>query len=785
MKWARKPVNILISILVLTVLWVITGIIILPNPLFTDSYSTVVFDRNEQLLGAKLADDAQWRFSYEDSIPEKFKLSILSYEDRHFYYHPGINLISIVNAFIDNIKAGKVVRGGSTISMQVIRLARKGRSRTLKEKFIESLMAIGLEIIYTKDEILNFYCSHAPFGGNIVGLGAASWRYFGRPNYDLSWAEAATLAVLPNSPSLIHPGRNRDKLKLKRNALLKRLYKLEHIDSLQYQLALLEEIPEKTKPLPYIAPHLTELFSRSNNGELVSSTIDQYIQEMVNSIIRQHSNALNNNGINNASILVVNSKNKEVLAYVGNIQSDGQLKVKNKYNDMVMAKRSTGSILKPFLYAAMLDDGIILPNSLIRDIPSYFANYHPVNYNNKFQGSVPASQALSKSLNVPAVYMLQEYGIGRFLHFLEKTGFKTFNKSPDHYGLSLILGGGEASLFELVNAYTGMANTLFSYDENYGRYPVNSYDKLILNLKDTTVKDNSENIPLKASSIWLTYEALKKVSRPETETGWENFVSSQNIAWKTGTSHGFKDAWAIGTTADYVIGVWVGNADGEGRNGLTGTKTAAPIMFDIFNNLNLQSKFYPPYDELTEVEVCTQSGNLASINCPEKENILVGLNTATVKHCTYHKLIFTDMVEEFRLSQQCADISELKPVKWFVLPPVQEHYFMMKHPSYKSLPPFAPGCGQDMENDKMEFIYPVDNSMIYVAVDENKKQKEIVFEISHHYPETNIYWHLDKQLIGITRNNHQLPFIPDVGTHILTVVDGEGTSLSVIFEVLK
>ena len=779
-----KVTAILISAMVFTI---IVSMLVLPNELFTSDYSTVVFDRNDRLLGAKLADDGQWRFKPSDSVPRRFKTAILAFEDKYFYSHPGINPISIVAALIDNIKAGKVVRGGSTISMQVLRMSRKGKARTILQKLIESYLTIGLEARYSKDSILNIYCSNAPFGGNIVGLNAASWRYFGHADHELSWAEAATLAVLPNSPSMIHPGRNRDELKEKRNKLLLRLFTLNNIDSTQYQLALLEDIPEKPLALPYIAPHLVEYFSKVVHGKIIRTTIDYELQLNVTQIIGHHTEALLQNGINNAAVLVVSPLNKEVLAYIGNISSGSEFMVRGQYNDMIKANRSTGSILKPLLYAAMQGEGIILPNSLVRDIPSYFNDYHPENYNNEFQGAVPASKALSQSLNVPAVYMLQEYGIPRFLNLLKKLGFSSFNNSPDHYGLSLILGGGEASLFELVNTYAGMAATLLSYDKNYGEYPANAYSKLKLILNDeqnTHIGQQSLNIPLTASSIWLTFEALKKVSRPETETGWENFRSSAKVAWKTGTSHGFKDAWAIGTTADYVVGVWAGNANGEGRSGLTGTRVAAPVMFDVFSILGSNNKFYPAYDELVEVEICTKSGNLASPNCPEKESVYVAEKGAGTKVCSYHKIIFTDEKMEYRLSQKCTSVSNLHSISWFILPPIQEFYYSTKHPGYRTLPPFAKGCGRDLDSPEIDFIYPIKNSSIYVVTDESMKQCEIVFEVSHHYPRTTIYWHLDNKLIGITNNVHQLPFIPEKGEHILTVVDENGESASVWFEVV-
>lgn len=787
MTWNRI-IKILVGFATLVTTTIVLSIIFLPNKLFTDDYSTVILDRNNNILGAKLADDEQWRFRPVDSVPQKFKTAIITFEDIYFYSHPGINPISIISALNDNIKANKIIRGGSTISMQVMRLSRAGKARTFKQKIIEIFLTIGLEIKYSKDEILNLYCSNAPFGGNIVGLNAASWRYFGHADHELSWAEAATLAVLPNAPSIIHMGRNRGKLKLKRDKLLLKLLSSKNIDSTQYLLALLEEIPGKVKPLPYIAPHLVEHIARKFKGEIIKTTIDYDMQLRVKQIAQYHTGALLQNGINNAAVLVVSPESKEVLVYLGNLSTSGHQLIMEQYNDMVMATRSSGSILKPFLYAAMNFDGLILPNSLVRDIPSYFNDYHPENYNSEFQGAVPASKALSQSLNVPAVYMLQSYGTTRFLNLLKKLGFSSLVNSASHYGLSLILGGGEVSLFELVNAYAGMAAILISYDKNYGEYPLNAYGNLKLTFNKNALSENEKNAngkPLSAASIWLTYKALKNVSRPETEIGWENYSSSKKVAWKTGTSHGFKDAWAVGTTANYVVGVWAGNANGEGRNGLTGTKVAAPIMFDIFNILETSDEFYPPYDELIEISVCKQSGNLTSLYCPEIQNILVDLVGAEAKVCTYHKTIFTDEKEEFRLSQKCTSILNLKPVAWFVLPPIQEYYYKKKHPGYKTLPPFAIGCGSDSDSHEIDFIYPVKNSIIYVATDETEQERDIIFEISHHNPSTNIYWHLDNQLIGITKNTHQLEYIPVNGIHKLTVVDENGYSASVNFTIVR
>ncbi len=750
------------------------SVILLPDDLFPQKFSTAVFDRNGILLGARLAPDEQWRFPSDGKVPDKYEKALLTYEDQHFYHHPGINVVSIFNSMIDNIQAGEIIRGGSTLSMQVVRMSRQRKGRSFVQKFVEMFLTLGLEARYSKSEILDLYASNAPMGGNVIGLKAASWRYFGHADHQLSWAEAATLAVLPNAPGLIHPGYNHDKLLEKRNMLLKALMEDGTIDTVQYRLALIEKIPGEPLPLPSVASHFVEYISRKFPGKETYTTIDYHLQCNIVEIAKWHTVRLNEKGVGNAAVLVADPANNEVLAYLGNLPDSEITSISGFYNDMVTSVRSTGSILKPFLYAAMNKDGLILPNSLVPDIPSYFDDYHPHNYNEDYQGAIPASMALSRSLNVPAVYMLQRYGISRFLELLKRMGFTSFTKSSAHYGLTLILGGGEVSLFELTGAYSGMAGTLLSYENG------SSFQNCFTGLRCVRDEERDSDFsdpPLNPGAIWLTYEALNKVKRPASEVGWENFLSAGDIAWKTGTSHGFKDAWAVGTTADYVVGVWAGNADGRGVAGLSGTKTAAPLMFDVFNSLETKNSFNKPYGDLKEVEVCAKSGMLASRFCPDKVKIDVSRAGRYSNNCKYHRLIFTDSTKQYRMSQKCVSVSELNPVVWFVLPPVQEYYYSRKHPLYKPLPSYAPGCETE-DQKSMAIVYPVEYATIYVVRDETGSKKEIVFEARHHNQNASIFWHLDNQMIGVTTGNHKIAVIPASGQHTLTLVDENGESIS-------
>jgi penicillin-binding protein 1C len=371
-KWSAKRLALAaVIILLLALFW-----FSLPSPLFDDPYATVVYDRNGRMLGARIAADGQWRFPPVDSVPAKYAACVLQFEDRHFYYHPGFNPVSLGRALWQNIRAGKVVSGGSTLTMQTIRLSRKGKSRTVGEKLVEIWLAFRLEVSFSKKSILSMYASHAPFGGNTVGLGAAAWRYFGRPPDELSWAEAAVLAVLPNAPSAMHPGRNRDELMEKRNRLLKRLADKEIIDRVTCDLACEEPLPQNPLPLPNLAPHLVGKIFKEKPGRQTSSEIDGHLQEKVLAIGKRYQQMLAANQVFNAAVLVIDLNTNEVLVYIGNT-ADEKNAAHSPDVDIIMAPRSSGSILKPFLYAAMMDAGELLPGTLLPDVPSYYSGFSP------------------------------------------------------------------------------------------------------------------------------------------------------------------------------------------------------------------------------------------------------------------------------------------------------------------------------------------------------------------------------------------------------------------------
>ncbi len=740
----------------------------LPKTLFDSSYATVIQSQDGTLLGAKIADDGQWRFPEPDSIPYKFKTCIVAFEDQHFYKHFGVNPISIWNAFRQNQKAGKVVRGGSTITQQVIRLSREGKQRTYGEKIIEAILATRLEFRYSKESILELYSSHAPFGGNVVGLEMASWRYFGVKPHQLSWAESATLAVLPNAPSLIYPGKNQKILLQKRNQLLKKLYENGAMDTLTYELSLEEPLPQKPFDLPQITPHLLERVARENKGKRINTTIDFALQERINHIAQNYYKHYKQNEIYNLAILVVDVETRDIIAYVGNSPTDF---VHKKDVDIITAPRSTGSVLKPLLYASMLDESHLLPSALVADIPTQISGYAPQNFNNTYDGAVPANRALSRSLNIPSVLMLQEYGVYNFYEKLQKYKLQNISKHPNHYGLSLILGGAESNLWDLCKTYASLTSTLNYFVQHKSKYREKEFCELNFysNQEIDFGKDSYKKNIVGAGSIYLTYKAMREVNRPEGGESWKFYDSSLPLAWKTGTSFGNRDAWAIGTTQEYVVGVWVGNATGEGRPELTGVSSAAPILFDVFSGLPRSDWFAIPYDDLEQIAICSKSGNLPTEYCQTTLQY-VPLSENEHQLCTYHKAIHLDSSETFRVNASCENPEDIIIKSWFILPPVMEWYYKSKNADYLTLPPFRRDC-QQIESYQMDFIYPKADSKIYLTKDFESQEQPIILKVAHSDPKSTLYWYLDNTYLGQTKDFHEMPIKAKTGTYYITVID--------------
>jgi penicillin-binding protein 1C len=392
-------------------------------------------------------------------------------------------------------------------------------------------------------------------------------------------------------------------------------------------------------------------------------------------------------------------------------------------------------------------------------------------------------------LNIPAVHELREYRYEKFYELLKNIGLTTLNKAPDHYGLSLVLGGAEGTLWDIAGGYASMARTLNNYFEKPGKERYNKTDfhpPTYQKNRDTEQKSElTETSWLSAAGIWLTFETLKELYRPGEETGWKQFSSTKPIAWKTGTSFGFRDGWAVGTNPEYTIGVWVGNADGEGRPGLTGTEMAAPILFDLFALLPGQPWFQQPQSELVQIEVCNRSGQRISTHCEAGNLVWVTERGLETPSCSYHKKVHLSLDKKFRVNLNCEKEERMETINWFVLPPVQEYYFKPKNLSYKPLPPHRVDCTEDGSMTVMELIYPKPEASIFIPRDLDGALGQVLFQVAHRSTNATIYWHLDGNYMGYTKRTHHMSLSGSKGPHTLTLVDDKGEILAQDFSIIS
>ncbi len=750
----------------------------LPVVRFDDPVSPVLFAADGRLLGARPAADGQWRFPPGESVPERFYEVLVRFEDKRFYAHPGVDPLAAARAVRQNLRSGRIESGASTITMQVVRLARKGRERTFWEKTKEAALALRLEARRSKRAILSLFAAHAPFGGNIVGLDAASRLYFGRAPSRLSWAEAAFLAVLPNDPGLVASAEGRARLLGKRDRLLGRLRAAGTIDDLECRLALAEAMPGRPRPAPREAPHLLDtLAARPGAASPFRSFLDGDLQRAATGIVERHGGRLLERDVRNLAAVVIDNREAAVVAYVGNFGpdrggDDGQSV------DILQSRRSTGSILKPFLYAAMVQEGGLTPVTLVADTPVRFEGFRPENFDRRFRGAVPARAALAWSLNVPAVRELREYGIPRFENLLRRWGMTTLDRPPDDYGLTLVLGGAEGKLAEIAGLYAKLAQLALNFPGG--------------GLEVRLLRDEPERpSPMRglgAAAAYLTLRALTAVNRPDEEGFWRNFSSSKWMAWKTGTSFGLRDAWAVGVTPRYTIGVWAGNADGRGVPGLTGLAAAAPVLFDLLGAVDGGGAIVRPPSGFKELRVCRDSGYLATDLCPA-DTVTVPAESRFDRMCPYHQEVHLDATGRFRVDSRCEPVDRMRHESWFVLPPVQEYFYRAEHPEYRTLPPWRADCAAGGAGERgsrvMSLVYPEPATEVYVPIGLDGEVGQVVFEAVHKESGATIHWHLDERYLASTRVFHQVAARPAPGEHRLVLVDDGGRRLERTFEVVS
>jgi penicillin-binding protein 1C len=588
--------------------------------------STAVFDEHGRLLRLTLASDQQYRlWTPLNEATQEFVDALLLHEDQHFYRHAGFNPAALARAAFSSSSGGPHM-GGSTITMQLARLMYGLNTRSVGGKLQQIVRAVQLEMCYSKREILEAHINLMPYGGNIQGVGAASLIYFDKPAARLDIAESLALVLIPQSPARRAPsGREGEELRSARQRLFARWVE-EHpraADSSQHVAMALQF--GSMRELPFSAPHFTNYVLQKAEDHSIRTTLDSRLQSLIERVLANYIRERSSTGVHNASAMLVDYRDMSVRAMIGSADFnsaaiDGQV-------NGTLAKRSPGSALKPFIYALAIDQGLIHPLTVLKDAPTSFGPYSPENFDGRFVGPITATEALARSRNVPAVALSAQLSQPNLYDFLKVAGVSHL-ASERHYGLALTLGGGEVTPEELATLYAMLANR--------GRLAPLRY------LADERNEPGPRLLSEEAS--FMTLEMLRSAPRPDDAFAQRR--SSVRVAWKTGTSWGFRDAWTAGVFGPYVLVVWVGNFDGSGNPAFVGVQTAAPLFFRIVDAIGATSKLIEPAyrqpPRLERVDVCSASGDLPNAECPQTVSTWYIPGISPIRVSQVHRRVWID-----------------------------------------------------------------------------------------------------------------------------------------------
>src|SRR5438067_3265128 len=675
---------------------------LLPKPPLLDgiSFSQSVRDRNGNLLRLTLTSDQKFRIwtRLRDISPELIDAT-LRYEDKYFARHPGVNPIALLRSGMGLLR-GETRPGASTITMQLARLRFHLQTRTPTGKLIQIVRALELERHYSKSKILEAYLNLAPYGRNIEGIGAASEIYFGKTAAHLTRPESISLSVIPQSPTRRALYANRDNRSL--NAAQENWYDRAKVD-LQFSARQFSARAETERE--FLAPHFVQQVLATEKGrDGVITTLDLQKQQLIERRIADYIRGNRNRGIQNAAALLVDVRTMDVLAQVGsagffNAQIQGQV-------DGTRSPRSPGSTLKPFIYALALDQGLIHPLSILSDAPRSFGDYNPENFDREFLGPIRATDALARSRNLPAVELASNLAHPTLYEFLRGAGI-ALPRSESLYGLALPLGGAEIKMEDLVRLYATLANNgeLLPLRRTRSKTDIVEQSANLTGLTGQVSKTpNCDRARAAAKRIlspeaaFLTLEMLN-VPRPEI-----NYADSSNLApvfWKTGTSHGFHDAWSIAVFNHYVLAVWIGNFDGRPNPAFVGRAAAAPLLFQIIDSLRaswperIEPHLPPPGANLKRVEFCAVSGDLPEAHCPHRIEGWFIPGISPINTCDVHQEVLVDVATGLRVPiddgtrQLRRDVYEFWPSDLLRL-------FERAGVARRLRPPFLPGTESDL-----------------------------------------------------------------------------------------
>lgn len=721
------------------------------------AYSPVITAADGSVIHAFLSRDDKWRMQLQaDEVNPSLKKAILLKEDRYFYYHPGVNPLALARALVTNLTRGKITSGASTITMQVARLLYP-RERTIINKGTELFRALQLEWYYSKAEILRLYLNLVPFGGNIEGVKAAAVLYFQQSPQELSLAQAITLTVIPNKPSSLRIGRQNARIVAFRDKWL-RYFKAENaFPAKDIADALAEPLVAARGEAPHVAPHLAyRLLQKSPRQVIIQTTLNRRVQEKVAQLTYNYQRLLRQKNIRNAAVIVVNNQTRAVEAYLGSAdftdaENNGQV-------DGVRAVRSPGSTLKPLLYAAAFDAGLITPRTVISDVPVDYAGYRPENYFGNYNGNVTIEYALATSLNIPAVKILDQLGVPAFVQKLKQAEFKQIAQDGDQLGLSLILGGCGVKLEELTAQYAAFANQ-------------GQYAPLRWRLADEHSPPRSLVSP---TAAYMVNQILTQLQRPDLPHNAQNSLHLPKIAWKTGTSYGRKDAWSIGYNTRYTVGVWVGNFSGEGVPELNGTDSATPLLFDIFNTIdyNAPGEAVAAPRGLAQRSVCLVSGQPANNFCPDRvlDTYLPGISP--VAKCEHLKQVLVATDKKYAYCPVCLPESHYVPQWYPNYAPELLAFYDAEHIPYAKIPPHNPACRRIFQESAPVIASPA-AGMEYLL--ERREKQQLLLNCHAHNEVKQVYWYLNDQLLRAAAANEQLFFTPDkAGPYKISCLDDQG-----------
>ncbi|MEM6297437.1 MAG: penicillin-binding protein 1C [Bacteroidota bacterium] len=728
------------------------------------SYSPLVYAEDGTLLNGFLSEDDKWRMYTDlEEISPTLRKAIIQKEDRYFYYHFGINPVSVTRAFWNNLSSGRRTSGASTITMQVTRLL-EPKARTYPNKFLEMFRAFQLEWHYSKDELLQLYLNLVPYGGNIEGVKSASWLYFQRMPEQLSLAQVVTLSIIPNRPTSWGLGKNTEALQEARNRWLKKLGEEGIFSESEVADALTEPLDARFVPVPDVAPHLSRrLVQNHPQKKHIRTTLSPETQDQTARLTKDFSRRVRRLGIYNAAVLVVDNQTGKVRAYVGSSDFEDELHAGQV--DGIQAFRSPGSTLKPLLYGLAFDQGLLTPKMQLIDIAEDFDGYTPQNFNGKFNGKVSVETALAYSLNVPAVKVLDELGVRPMVERLKDARFKKVAEDEEKLGLSLALGGCGVSLEELVQLYRSIAT-------NGEWKPLRWGDVQEL---DTT---KSEQV-LSPAAAFMLREILLEVERPDLPADYQRSRHVPKIAWKTGTSYGRHDAWSIGMSKNYTIGVWLGNFSGEASQYLTGAEVATPLLFKLFLSLDYDAEDFEnlPPSEVRFRKVCSHTGKVPREFCTDLVEDMYVPKVSSVEVCDHLRYVWVSEDEKYSYCSACLPPNGNYQKRLFPnLPPELAAYYARKEIILDRTPPHSPTCPRVRQDENAPKITSPINGRTYIREDETT-QLQLACQIAQ--DAQTVYWYINGEFYQKASATGAIFFTPKRGTIQISCSDERGRNADI------